>query len=138
MNHLYTKVAFLNSVGDGLSKIAPNERQNAAHGTGNGVPKHLFFPLYPSILPPILIINSRRACTIMCSITVKLSEYVSGLKSIFGQQWHFNPCTQHVFACASYAPRHHSTLHSRVAKEARVSIYLTAAYMSVENQQSGF
>jgi hypothetical protein len=25
----------------------------------------------------------------MCSITVKLSEYVSGLKSIFGQQWHF-------------------------------------------------
>jgi hypothetical protein len=90
MNHLYTKVAFLNSVGDGLSKIAPNKRQNAAHGTGNGVPKHLFFPLCPSILPPILIINSRRAFTIMCSITVKLSEYVSGLKSIFGQQWHFN------------------------------------------------
>jgi hypothetical protein len=26
----------------------------------------------------------------MFSITVKLSEYVSGLKSIFGQPWHFN------------------------------------------------
>jgi hypothetical protein len=36
-----------------------------------------------------LIINSRRASTIMCSITVKLSEYVSGLNSIFGQQCHF-------------------------------------------------
>jgi hypothetical protein len=36
----------------------------------------------------------------MCSITVKLSEYVLGLKSIFGQQWHFKSAKK----CTLFSP----------------------------------
>jgi hypothetical protein len=115
------------------SETAPNERQNVAYATDKGPRSTRFFPLCPPVLSLFWIINSRSASTIMFSITVELSEYVSGSKTIFGQQCHFKAFGLSQFTrifqmCPIHSVAHTTTQKSLIVEGRLVEMMIEAFF----------